>query len=407
MVNLKIFISAAVITVLGAAFFLLDKPQLTPVSTTDEPSSAVVTETAAEVKQPEAAAPSAPVPARQGDAPRQPHLLNPPKVIKGIYITGWVAGGKTYLKPLIQLVNDTELNAVVIDIKDYSGYVSYKTGIPEVAASGAENEPRIAYPNRLIEELHKNGIYVIARQTVFQDSILSKAHPEWAVMNSAGSLWQDRKGLHWMDTASKDVWDYNIAIAKDALDRGFDEVNFDYIRFPSDGNLEDARYPVWDKENVLRETVIRQFFAYLREQLQGGKISADLFGLVTIARDDLGIGQKMEYALPYFDAVMPMVYPSHYANGTFGYKNPADHPYEVVHQSMAIAFDRWQAMQASSSVPLSSLRPWLQAFDLGATYDSAKIAAQIKAVDDALGTGDANGGWVLWDPKNKYTSYQN
>ncbi len=345
-----------------------------------------------------------------GDIENQGQLLNPPEVVKAIYVTGWSAGSAKKMDYLVKLVEETEINAVVIDIKDYSGYVSYFINLPIIKESGALDEPRILKPNTLVKKLHEHQIYVIGRISVFQDSVLAKSHPEWAVRaSSTGELWKDRKGLAWMDPASREVWGYNLGIARDALARGFDEINFDYIRFPSDGNLEDMVFPFW-REEVPMSGIMEDFFKYLRGNLDGAKISADLFGLATIDRTDLGIGQVIEKVFPYFDYVAPMVYPSHYAAYVFGYQNPANYPYEVVKNSMAEATKRLVEYNTSQLEGLSSssvvvrhrvkakIRPWLQDFDLGADYDAAKVRAQIKASDEAGGSG-----FMLWDPNNNYT----
>ncbi|MDO8537038.1 MAG: putative glycoside hydrolase, partial [bacterium] len=382
-----------VFTVAAAVFFLFLTPNVVVIDPAGIVKNSSATEGAAinlpSIPEPEMAT-SAPkvVLGSKGmgtDLPYQPQLQNPPEIAKGIYITGWLAGTPSRVNKLIELIKRTELNAVVIDIKDFSGYMSYRTGIPEVVASGAEGELRILQPNTLIKKLHDNGIYVIARQTVFQDPILAKAHPEWALQNaSTSATWKDNKGLPWMDAAGKPVWDYNVAIAKDALARGFDEVNFDYIRFASDGDLTKIVYPFWDKKSS-RAAVIKSFFKYLRENLPGAKISADLFGLSTIDTwDDLGIGQVIESAYEYFDYISPMVYPSHYAKGFSGFQNPAAYPYEIVKYSMDKARERIAAtktvvtgtivvgtttVEQTEKVPkfTSKLRPWLQDFDLGAT----------------------------------------
>jgi len=357
------------------------------------------------------------------DIENQKPLQPPPDVIKAIYLTSWGAATPSILNPAIQLIKDTELNAVVIDIKDYSGYVVYDIQNEDVIKYGAK-ETRISRINSLIKRLHDEGIYVIARQTVFQDPILAKARPDLALYNklkssssSMSSLWYDHKGIAWMDPAAKEVWDYNIAIAKDVAERGFDEINFDYIRFASDGDLSNIGYPFFDPATQLKKTIISNFFKYLRENTQGVVISADLFGLTTVNYDDLGIGQSIEEAYKYFDYVAPMVYPSHYAKTFLGYQNPADYPYEVVNYSMASANQRLKTMimtidnnndndgdnQASSLKVIShstvaNLRPWLQHFGLGAIYDAVKIRAQIKATIDAGVTS----GYMLWDPTNKY-----
>jgi len=328
------------------------------------------------------------------DLPSQKPLSSPPAYVKAIYITSWSAGTQSRMDYIVDLADKTEINAVVIDIKDYSGYVAYDTDIENVQKYGAE-EIRISKINSLIKRLHDKNIYVIGRVTVFQDPVLAKARPDLAVKNSTtGAVWTDRKGLSWMDPAAKEVWDYNIEIAKEAASRGFDEINFDYIRFPSDGNLSVMGYPFYDGVK-LKSEVIKDFFSYLRSNTQGVKISADLFGLSTIKNDDMGIGQIIEYAYEFFDFVCPMVYPSHYAVSFLGYKNPADYPYEVVKYSMDSAILKLKA----SGITTSKLRPWLQDFDLGAEYGEAEVRAQIKAVYDS----GVNDGWMLWDPSNVYT----
>ncbi|MEK7553068.1 MAG: putative glycoside hydrolase [Patescibacteria group bacterium] len=342
------------------------------------------------------------------DIENQKPLINPPSEIKAVYITSWSAGSEKKTDYLIRLIKDTELNAVVIDIKDFSGYVTYDIKNSDVEKYGAKQirTPKINY---LIKRFHDEGIYVIARITVFQDPILAKARPDLAIHSKAsGGLWLDHKKLAWMDPAAKEVWDYNVAIGEDALNRGFDELNFDYIRFASDGFIGDMGFPVWD-EAVPKQEVIKNFFKYLREQFLGAKISADIFGQATINNNDLGIGQIIEDAYAYFDYVCPMIYPSHYAKMFLGYKNPANYPYEVVRYSMDNALQKignWKLEIENSLATNKSpkLRPWLQDFDLGADYDTEKVKKQIQAVyDSASSTPELISGWMLWNPSNVYT----
>ncbi len=403
--------------VLGVGLFaLLFSSQTIPVVKQQVAQvSGMATDTVSLPVPPEAAPPAvvAPVPVSATDIAPQPQLQNPPAVVKAIYMTGWTAGSPNRVAALINMIKRTELNAVVIDIKDYSGYVSYAMQVPEVQASGAEKELRIANPNRLIKELHDNGIYAIARVTVFQDRILAKAHPEWALGNKiTGKTWADRSGLAWMDPGGQGTWEYVVGIAKDALSRGFDEVNFDYVRFASDGVLGTIQYPFWDMKTP-RHVVIGRFFKYLREQMGTARISADLFGLATVNHDDLGIGQVIEDAYKYFDYVSPMVYPSHYATGFLGYKNPGAYPYEVMKYSLDRARERWDALvRGTTSTPgiapehLAQLRPWIQDFNLGAVYDAPMVKKEFQAVYDALRDATSSGaysGWLVWDPTNRYT----
>ncbi|PIR68436.1 hypothetical protein COU49_01060 [Candidatus Nomurabacteria bacterium CG10_big_fil_rev_8_21_14_0_10_35_16] len=366
------------------------------------------------------------------DIELQKPLENPPEEIKAIYATGWSAGSTKTMNRLINLIKDTELNAIVIDIKDYSGNLSYYTEIPELKEYNAYQEIKISKPNTLIKRLHDEGIYVIARQTVFQDPVLALARPDLALTSSStGNQWTDYKGVMWMDTSAKEVWEYNVKIAKDALARGFDEINFDYIRFASDGDMDDIIYPYWDGV-TLKRYIVRDFFKYLRQSLPDAKISGDLFGYTTILYGDLGIGQNIDDAFNYFDAIAPMTYPSHYNKWFEGFENPAEHPYEVLYKSMSIANNRLAEYKIKAALSTSTekylvkepkLRPWLQDFDLGAEYDAEKVRAQINASDMATGActevpavastssnmiicdekSDKLGGWMLWDPRNIYT----
>lgn len=365
--------------------------------------------------------------------PQKP-LANPPREIKAVYLTSWSASSQKKIGSIINLIKSTELNAVVIDIKDYSGYVAYDIKTPEVEKYNAK-EVRIPRLNAIIKQFHDERIYVIARITVFQDPQLAKARPDLAIHSvSKSTTWLDHKGLSWIDPAAEEAWDYNIQIAKDAASRGFDELNFDYIRFASDGDLADMKFPFWNGKKTKHE-IIKSFFKYLREQLPNEKISADLFGLATVNKDDLGIGQVIEDAYEYFDYVAPMVYPSHYAAGFLNFKNPASHPYEVIKYSMDNALSKLNHFnleaEATSTIDASGtisvktpkhdksnakLRPWLQDFDLGADYNAEMVQKEIQAVYDTfcgvsstprqLDSCDSPylDGFMLWSPTNIYTA---
>jgi hypothetical protein len=317
--------------------------------------------------------------------------LPTPEPLKAIYMTSFVAGHRARRAALADLIDRTELNAVVIDIKDYSGAISFLVSDPLlVSFDAAEN--RIPDIKEFIADLHQRGIYVIGRLSVFQDQKLVAARPDWAVVRASDwGVWRDRKGIAWIDVGAREAWEYIIALAKESYAVGFDEINFDYIRFPSDGDMNDIAYP-WSGDRVKTE-VLDSFFRYLAENLRPFSIpfSADLFGMTTTNRDDLNIGQVLEPALTHFDFVAPMVYPSHYPPHFLGMSNPAAEPYRVIRYSMDKAFAR------ASTTPLK-IRPWLQDFDLGADYTADMVRAQIQAVYDAGFTS-----WMLWDPSNRYT----
>lgn len=327
-------------------------------------------------------------------------LRNPPHPIKGIYISAWTTTNSKKMDGLIKLVKETELNGVVVDVKDYSGKLTYKIDIPLAEKSGALDEIKIKDIDGFINKLHKSNIYVIGRVQVFQDPVLAKARPDIAIKNlKTGAVWKDNKGLEWLDPSSRIVWNYAVDIGKDMAKHGFDEVNYDYVRFPADGDIGKLDFPFWDAVRPKYE-LISSFFSHLNNELKDSGIaaSADLFGLASWrALDfsfDLNIGQRLVDALPYFDYVSPMVYPSHYPANFDGIKNPSLKPYEIISGSLRT----WQELKATTTYR-AMLRPWLQDFDLnGVHYDKTKVRAQIQAVYDS-----GIDSWLLWNSSSKYT----
>lgn len=317
-----------------------------------------------------------------------------PIAVKAAYMSACVASTPSMRDRVINLINTTEINSIVIDIKDATGMMSYKADDPSLQGV-AGTDCRIARMRELISLLHKDNVYVIGRISVFQDNYAAEQNHDISIRSKmTGRLWKDRGGKVWIDPSSKDVWDYTVAIAKDAYAQGFDEINFDYIRFPSDGNLSDMVFPL--SGTSPKSIVIKSFFEYLNGQMKTAGIptSADIFGMTTTSADDLNIGQELESALQNFDYVSPMVYPSHYPKGFNGWSNPNAHPYDLIHFVMKAGADR--AITASTT-PLK-LRPWLQDFSLGApSYGKREVEEQIQATYDAGLTS-----WMLWDPSNKY-----
>lgn len=314
------------------------------------------------------------------------------QMVKGVYLTAYSAGSATKVDQIIKLLNKTELNAVVIDIKDYSGKILYDSQVTEVKNLKTK-ENRMGNLPKLIRKLHNNNIYVIARQTVFQDPILAQKKPEWAIKAKSGGLWHDNKGLAWVDPTKREVWDYNLAIAKEAIALGFDEVNFDYMRFPSDGNMANVKY---ENNGHKKYEIMADFYKYLSDNLQDEPawISVDMFGFVMekSGEDDMSIGQRLVDAVDNFDYVCPMMYPSHYPAGHLGLKNPAANPGTVIENGMIKGLPWFAAKRAE-------VRPWLQAFNMGATYDAAKIRAQIDKTEEY-----SSAGWLLWNASNRYTT---
>jgi len=321
--------------------------------------------------------------------------IKTPESVKALYMSGWVAGSDKFRDSLIKIVDETELNTVVIDIKDSTGRISFATDNPDIQKIGS-SENRIKDVKALVALLHSKNIYVVGRISTFQDAYLTKLKPEWAIKKiSDGGVWKDRKGLSFLDPTNKNVQQYILNVALYSYGVGFDEINLDYIRYPSDGNIKDINYNLAVGET--RADNMEKFFKYFSSEIKKNEnipISADVFGLTTEAKDDMGIGQVWEKVIPYFDFVCPMVYPSHYPSGHAGYKNPALYPYEVINRALASAVVRSKAVNQD----ISKIRPWLQDFDMGATYTKELIKAEMKATyDNGLDS------WMLWDPSNKYT----
>jgi len=327
--------------------------------------------------------------------------IDTPEAVKGIYMTACVAGTPSFRKKLVKLVEETELNSLVIDIKDYTGTISFNTDNPALSDIRGDG-CRAQDMREFIASLHEKGIYIIGRITVFQDPYFTKIRPDLAVKReSDGKVWKDYKGISFIDAGAQDFWEYIVELSKESYAVGFDELNYDYIRFPSDGNMRDIYYP-FSEETVLADPdygkakVIRDFSKYLSENLSdtGAVLSADLFGMSMTNSDDLNIGQVLEYLAPHFDYIAPMVYPSHYPRGFNGYQNVNEYPYEIVNFSMQKGADR---LTVASTTPLK-LRPWLQDNDYPVPYTPEMVRTQIQATYDSGLTS-----WMLWDAANTYT----
>jgi hypothetical protein len=293
------------------------------------------------------------------------------------------------LTRLLGFVKETQVNSIVIDVKDDEGTLSYISEVPLAHDTGADLR-KIKDPRAMLDTLREHGVWPIARIVVFKDPHMAHKRPNLAVQDKSGGLWHDRKGMTWVDPNAKIIWEYNVAVAKEAVAMGFQEIQFDYVRFTSDGQISNCLYPYGD--GTKKEDVIKAFLVYAHNELKplGVEVSADIFGLVTSARDDLGIGQTLEKVAAGVDILSPMVYPSHYARGSFGIANPDLHPYETVLHGLTDAQKRLSGTGVK-------IRPWLQDFSLGNHYGREQIQAQIQAVHDA-GLSE----WIFWNPSNRY-----
>ena len=313
-----------------------------------------------------------------------------PETVKAVYVTAYTVSTPSRIEPMIDLITSTELNSIVIDIKLDGGLIIFDTKSSIVKEAGTEKILIEDLP-ALLTRLREEGIYTIARMTVFQDPALVSKRPDLAIGDKRGGVWKDWKGVTWLDPHSKEVWDYVIAVADSAIDAGFQEINFDYIRFPSDGPLSQVEYHHGTGESKVE--TLNSFFKYISTELsdEGAKLSVDLFGITLWSDNDFNIGQTLIGAAPHFDYIAPMVYPSHYPDGFNGYSNPAEVPYEVISQNLDRGIAKIEGEKAI-------LRPWLQDFDLGAIYTPSMVRAQITATEER----DTNG-WMLWNASNNYT----
>ncbi|MCL6589751.1 MAG: putative glycoside hydrolase [Firmicutes bacterium] len=311
-----------------------------------------------------------------------------PERVYGVYSTAWTAG-ISKIDSIINFIKENGLNSLVIDVKDDTGIISYPSNVPLAMQIGAGSK-RISDIKGLIARVKKAGIYPIARIVVFKDPLLARSHSEWAVRDKNGGLWKDRKGMIWVDPNNREVWKYNVEIAKEAINLGFSEIQYDYVRFLSDGKISNCIYPF--STGQPKEDVIRDFLLYAKKEINAlnTPLSADIFGLVLSVPDDLNIGQKLEKIAAAVDYISPMVYPSHYPSGSFEFKDPDSHPYEVILKAFQIGNKRIQGSQAK-------FRPWLQDFDLKSHYGKEQLKAQIKGLKDN-GIHD----WIFWNPSNRY-----
>ncbi len=345
--------------------------------------------------------------------------LPTPVPTKVVYMTSCVAATPSLRERLVKMVDETEVNAIIVDLKDYTGAISFDPETESLKPYAISHCP-IADLKAMVKEWHDKDIYVIGRITVFQDALFTKNNPDTAVrsLSNTESLWHDKKGITYIDPASRKAHDHIIAIGKDAYNLGVDELNFDYIRFPSDGNMKDISLPLTGGSKS-QPLVLEKFFAYLHQELKptGAILSADVFGVTTNNFTDVGIGQVWENFLPYFDYISPMIYPSHYYAGFGPYANANLYPYEVVKGSLDVAIERTKAtstivktlqgkpiastspqMYTKKAFPASKIRPWLQDFDYPVPYTPDMVKAQIQATYDA-----GLDSWMMWDPSNVYT----
>jgi hypothetical protein len=324
-----------------------------------------------------------------------PPLVEPPKPLRAVYVNAWAFGGRRF-DELVKLADTTEVNAFVIDVKDDTGYLTYRSSVPTAAEIGANDQRRTRDAERRLRLLNEHGIYPIARIVVAKDPLLAARKPAWSVQHVNGGLWRDRLNFAWVDAFNDSVWIYAAQLAEEAIRLGFAEVQYDYVRFPDEPpqRLATAVFTARDSGQTKRDAVSRGL-KILRERTKrlGVPFTIDVFGLTTTATGDMGIGQLWEDLVSTADVVLPMVYPSHYGGGVYNVRHPNSQPYHVVKRALEDGLRRSGPLGKTAEI-----RPYLQAFTLGPPrYSPAEVRAQIRAAQE-LGIES----WVLWNPRSAY-----
>jgi hypothetical protein len=328
-------------------------------------------------------------------APVQPgppcvELLLEPFHVKGIYVSQQYLYDRDKILQYLDFIAATELNAIVIDVKGDYGFINWDSQVELAETIGSERKPgkNSMTLDELVAEATERGVYTVGRFVVFKDHPLANGKPELGALRADGTVWIDGEDLAWSNPFKEEVWDYNIALAQELAALGFDEINFDYLRFPSDGNVGAI---VYEEESTLetRTAAITEFVKRMRQALDpyGLFVSADVFGLTIWVRpdSDMNIGQRVADIAPYLDYLAPMVYPSTFIPGNLGYDNPSAEPYGIVYRSQKQAEERVP--------PYVKVRPWLQ----GYWYSLDEMKELKQAATDANSTG-----WAWWNAGGKY-----
>lgn len=338
-----------------------------------------------------------------------------PKEVRALYLSGWGAGSNVVRDRVVKTITNSQanntkgLNAIVIDIKDYTGYISFNLdnsmkdmdydygNIFEVG----NTSKKIDNIYKIIESMHDKNIYVIGRIAVFQDPYMPRHNTDMALKDIYGNMWKDKKSLTWVDPSNRDYWKYIVNLSKYSHDIGFDEINLDYIRYPTDGNINIIKLGL--ASGTTKYNVINNFYQYVGQELKNYvPLSADLFGLVTASEDDLGIGQKMESGLLNFDFISPMIYPSHYGAGFKGISDPDANPKATIRATMSDAYKKVNVLASStnkdSKIYWDKMRPWIQDFSLRSVYGIKEVNGQIEALRE-LGINS----YLIWNASNVYT----
>jgi hypothetical protein len=334
------------------------------------------------------------------DSVRRPAapLVKTPDTLRGLYVNRWAAIASPMWR-LIDIAKTTEINALVIDVKDDRGLMLYHSDVPLAREIRADTAYPMSYARvrAVLDSMRLYGIYPIARIVVAKDPLLADRKREWAIRrkDDPTAVWLDRSGKPWLDPTHPEIWKYAADISAEAVRLGFSELQFDYVRFPDEDRvIEEGRYA--RMEGRIRAQVIRDQLGYLRTLVKplGVPMTIDVFGLTATDTTDMGIGQRWEMFIDRADVVLPMNYPSHFAPGTYGIANPNAKPYETIGRALEDAIRRTKDVAGAARII-----PWYQDFTFGAPrYTAEHVRAQIRSGYDS---GIAS--WILWNPGSRYT----
>jgi hypothetical protein len=332
-------------------------------------------------------------------APKAAARAAPPDtgIVRALYVNRWASQSEKKMRGLIAIADSTEINGLVIDMKDEFGlnFDSKDTSVSRYAGHGG----RAKHLAALLDTLKAHHILAIARVVVFKDSVTARLAPQHVIRKPDGTPWHDKKGLAWVDPYDHEIWEYNTRVAEELARMGFDEIQFDYIRFPEPyASLPPQVFK--DANGVPKPKALAAFLksACTRIHAQGARCTADIFGMVTSIGGALEVGQQWSELAPEADVLLPMVYPSHYPHGSFGVAHPNAAPYLIVDSAISSAHRKNIKLGIASPI---HVRAWLQAFTLGAPhYGAAEIAEQKKGVYSA-----GYDSWVMWSPGSEYQAF--
>lgn len=318
-------------------------------------------------------------------------------VIRALYLNRFAAQSTRKMRHMFAIADSTEINGFVIDMKDEFG-LNYRSSNPEIRKNAGSDKGHVANVKALVDSVKAHGVVPIARIVAFKDPVTARVHPDWTIRREDGSVWQDKDGLAWVNAFHPAVWEYNLLVAEELVALGFEEIQWDYIRFPEP--YRSLPKQVFPGATTSKPDALATFLKLARERLNkaGVHSTADIFGLVTTVRGPLEVGQWWEKLSPVTDVLLPMVYPSHYPRGSFGVDRPNADPYTIIKTALDTARVRDEKLGISKA---EHVRPWLQAFSLGQPrYGPEQIRAQKQAAYDA-----GYQGWVLWSPGSLYDPF--